>query len=116
MKPMVIILLRGKLLVRPRIRADRSTAVGRDDVDLRRNYIMVHGKGDKEGYLVFGPKTRELLVCPVCKGRLHYLAKREELACTACSLAYPIRDGIPVMLEEEARVLPTDEKDALKRA
>lgn len=48
----------------------------------------------------------EILVCPLCKGPLHHDRERQELVCRADKLAYPIRDGIPVMLEEEARDLP----------
>jgi uncharacterized protein len=49
------------------------------------------------------PKLLEILVCPLCKGKL--LVRREELVCKADRLGYPIKDGIPVMLEEEARTL-----------
>jgi uncharacterized protein YbaR (Trm112 family) len=52
-------------------------------------------------------KQMALLVCPVCKGRLALKAK--ELWCYFDKLAYPIRDGIPVMLSEEARVLTAEE-------
>ena len=55
-----------------------------------------------------------LLVCPVCKGPLQMWRNAEnrphELVCPADHLAFPIRDGIPVMLETEARVLAIDEK------
>lgn len=47
----------------------------------------------------------EILVCPLCKGRLHHDCDRHELICRADKLAFPIRDGIPVMLENEARDL-----------
>ena len=47
----------------------------------------------------------EILVCPLCKGPLSYDRTRQELACRADHLAFPIRDGIPVMLEDEARDL-----------
>ncbi len=47
----------------------------------------------------------ELLVCPVSKAPLIYDEARDELVCWASRLAYPVRDGIPVMLEEEARTL-----------
>ena len=47
----------------------------------------------------------ELLVCPVTKMRLEYDAERQELISRAAGLAFPIRDGIPVMLEDEARKL-----------
>ena len=56
------------------------------------------------------PKLLEILVCPVCKGPLAYRKAEQELVCKADRLAYPIRDGIPVMLEEEARRLPADEE------
>lgn len=54
----------------------------------------------------------EILVCPVCKGPLDYRKAELELACKACKLAYPIRDDIPVMLEDEARQLSSDEAAA----
>ena len=47
----------------------------------------------------------DILVCPICKGPLDYHKDRQELVCKADSLAFPIRDGIPVMLESEARQL-----------
>jgi len=47
----------------------------------------------------------DTLVCPVCKGRLDFDRARAELLCRADRLAYPVRDGIPVMLESEARQL-----------
>ena len=51
------------------------------------------------------PKLLEILVCPVTKGPLIYDRERQELISKSARLAYPIRDGIPVMLEEEARKL-----------
>ena len=51
----------------------------------------------------------EILVCPVCKGSLDYRKTQGELVCSACRLAYPIKDDIPVMLEEEARQIPPAE-------
>lgn len=54
-------------------------------------------------------KLLEKLVCPVCKGPLAYHKAAAELVCAADRLAYPIRDGIPVMLEGEARSLSTEE-------
>ncbi len=57
-------------------------------------------------------KLLDLLVCPICKGPLAYRKTEQELVCKADRLAYPIRDGIPVMLEEEARKLdPAAEVD-----
>lgn len=55
-------------------------------------------------------KLLEILVCPVCKGPLVYDKANAELICKADRLAYPVRDDIPVMLEEEARELPADEE------
>jgi uncharacterized protein YbaR (Trm112 family) len=55
-------------------------------------------------------KLLEILVCPVCKGPLVYQKAQQELICKADRLAYPIRDDIPVMLEEEARQLAADEE------
>jgi uncharacterized protein YbaR (Trm112 family) len=54
-------------------------------------------------------KLLELLVCPVTKGPLVYDRERQELVSRSARLAYPIRDGIPVMLEEEARKLTPEE-------
>jgi len=51
------------------------------------------------------PKLLELLVCPVTRTTLEYDSERQELISRAARLAYPIRDGIPIMLEEEARPL-----------
>ena len=51
------------------------------------------------------PKLLEILVCPVTKTRLEYDAEKQELISKAAGLAYPIRDGIPIMLPEEARRL-----------
>jgi len=59
------------------------------------------------------PKLLEMLVCPVTKGPLIYDRDRNELVSRAARLAYPIRDGIPVMLEEEARKLAPEEWEAL---
>lgn len=47
----------------------------------------------------------EILVCPRCKGRLDHQESQSELRCGACKLAYPVRDGIPIMLSDEARAL-----------
>lgn len=53
----------------------------------------------------------DTLVCPICKGRLDYDRDQAELTCRADRLAYPVRDGIPVMLESEARSLDTPRPD-----
>ncbi len=55
------------------------------------------------------PKLLEILVCPVTKGALRYERERGELWSLTAKLAYPIREGIPVMLEEEARKLSAAE-------
>lgn len=60
-------------------------------------------------------KLLEILVCPVCKGELIYRKEAQELICKADRLAYPIRDDIPVMLENEARRIDLEEYDALSR-
>jgi uncharacterized protein YbaR (Trm112 family) len=58
-------------------------------------------------------KLLDILVCPICKGKLVFMAEQGELICKGDRLAYPIRDGIPVMLEDEARQLdPEEEVDA----
>jgi uncharacterized protein YbaR (Trm112 family) len=51
-----------------------------------------------------------ILVCPVSKAPVEYDQEKDELICRASGLAYPVRDGIPVMLESEARQLTADEK------
>jgi uncharacterized protein len=58
-------------------------------------------------------KLLELLVCPVTKGRLSYDRERQELVSRGARLAYPVRDGIPILLESEARTLTDEEIDAL---
>jgi len=55
------------------------------------------------------PKLLEILVCPITKGPLVYDKDRQELISKSARLAYPIRDGIPVMLEDEARRLEPSE-------
>ena len=54
-------------------------------------------------------KLLEILVCPLCKGPLRYDKAKSELVCKADRLAYPIRDDIPVMLEDEARRIADEE-------
>lgn len=51
----------------------------------------------------------ELLVCPVTKGSLTYDRDKQELASRSARLAYPVRDGIPILLEDEARTLSDEE-------
>jgi len=56
------------------------------------------------------PKLLEILVCPVTRATLHFDREKNELVSKAAGLAYPIRDGIPIMLPEEARELTDAEK------
>lgn len=55
-------------------------------------------------------KLLDILVCPLCKGPLIFHKDRQELVCKPDRLAYPIKDGIPVMLEDDARKLGADEE------
>ncbi len=55
-------------------------------------------------------KLLEILACPLCKSDLQYNKEKQELLCKNDALAFPVRDGIPVMLENEARTLTTDER------
>ncbi|MEN5084661.1 Trm112 family protein [Bosea sp. TWI1241] len=66
-----------------------------------------HSARQDAGTTRIDPKLLEILVCPVSKTTLDYDAARQELISRAARLAYPIRDGIPIMLPEEAR--PLDE-------
>ncbi|SCC32506.1 protein YcaR [Kosakonia oryziphila] len=51
----------------------------------------------------------EIIACPVCNGKLYYSQDKQELICKIDSLAYPVREGIPVLLETEARSLTAEE-------
>lgn len=57
------------------------------------------------------PKLLEILVCPVSKTKLIYDKSRDELISTAANLAYPVRDGIPILLEDEARQISAEEAE-----
>jgi uncharacterized protein YbaR (Trm112 family) len=57
-------------------------------------------------------KLLEILVCPITKTKLIYDKKQQELISTAVGLAFPVRDGIPIMLENEARKLTEKEKES----
>lgn len=59
------------------------------------------------------PRLLEILVCPLTKGPLTYDRARQELLSPQAGLAYPVRDGIPIMLVDEARILDDGEKAAL---
>jgi uncharacterized protein YbaR (Trm112 family) len=56
------------------------------------------------------PKLLEILVCPLTKGPLHYDREKQELVSKQAGLAYPVRNGIPIMLPDEARPLNDDEQ------
>ncbi|APZ05982.1 MULTISPECIES: Trm112 family protein [Kosakonia] len=51
----------------------------------------------------------EIIACPVCNGKLNYTQDKQELICKVDSLAFPVREGIPVLLETEARALTPEE-------
>ncbi|MBD3755723.1 MAG: Trm112 family protein [Gammaproteobacteria bacterium] len=57
------------------------------------------------------PKLLEILVCPVSKTKLIYDKTTQELISTAANLAYPVRDGIPILLEDEARQISAEEAE-----
>jgi len=59
-------------------------------------------------------KLLEILVCPVCKGELRYDRTANELVCVIDKLAYPVREGVPVMLTAEARAMTSDELESLR--
>ena len=64
---------------------------------------------DKPAPMPVDPKLLDLLVCPLTKGPLRYDRERQELISERARLAFPIRDGIPIMLADEARQLGDDE-------
>ncbi|MDG6773158.1 Trm112 family protein [Thiomicrorhabdus sp. ZW0627] len=60
------------------------------------------------------PKLLEILVCPVSKTKLIYDKTNQELISTAANLAYPVRDGIPILLEDEARQITAEEAEKFR--
>lgn len=66
---------------------------------------MTEHNADTDTTTRIDPRLLEILVCPVTKATLEYDAEKQELISRAANLAYPIRDGIPIMLPEEARPL-----------
>jgi uncharacterized protein len=60
------------------------------------------------------PKLLEILICPLTRTMLRYDSERQELISRAAGLAYPIRDGVPIMLASEARELTDQERDDIK--
>ena len=63
---------------------------------------------------VTDPKLLEILICPLTRTTLRYDAERQELVSRAAGLAYPIRNGVPIMLASEARELTDQERDDLR--
>jgi len=61
------------------------------------------------------PKLLEILVCPITKTSLYFDKAQQELISTAAQLAYPVRDGIPIMLENEARTLTSEEVETYRK-
>ncbi|MGL5284776.1 hypothetical protein SAMN05880558_112116 [Aeromonas sp. RU39B] len=59
--------------------------------------------------MALDPKLLDIVACPVCKGRLNYDKSKQELVCRFDRLAYPLEEGIPVLLENRARHLPLEE-------
>jgi uncharacterized protein len=70
---------------------------------------MSNAPGQSEANARLDPRLLEILVCPRTKTSLYYDEARQELVSRAARLAFPIRDGIPIMLEDEARVLEDEE-------
>lgn len=64
--------------------------------------------------MAFDKKLLELVACPVCKGKVVYDEKSQQLVCLADRLGYPIRDGIPVMIEDSATQLSADVVESLR--
>lgn len=60
--------------------------------------------------MAINKKLLDILACPVCKGKVVYVKATQELVCHFDSIAYPIRNDIPIMLEQESRRLSSDEK------
>jgi uncharacterized protein YbaR (Trm112 family) len=69
---------------------------------------------DQRATTTVDPKLLDLLVCPLTKGPLRYDRERQELVSEQAGLAYPIRDGIPIMLVDEGR--PIDQDEAIPEA
>ncbi|WP_040725347.1 Trm112 family protein [Thiomicrorhabdus sp. Kp2] len=61
------------------------------------------------------PKLLEILVCPVSKTKLIFDKTKQELISTAANLAFPVRDGIPILLEDEARQLSAEEVETYRK-
>ena len=66
------------------------------------------------GDLKVDERLLEILVCPICKGKLIYKKEKQELICKFDRIAYLIKEGIPVMMEQEGRALSVEEVDTLR--
>lgn len=64
--------------------------------------------------MAFDKQLLSILACPVCKGQLHYTDEPESLVCRFDRLRFPIKNGIPVLIEENAEPLSLEELEALK--
>lgn len=65
--------------------------------------------------MAFDKKLLDILACPTCKGGLIFAEKSQQLVCAFDKVAYPINEGIPVLLENEAITLTSDQVDAFKK-
>jgi uncharacterized protein len=75
------------------------------DLTWKADLMDSDGSPEPDTRLTVNPRLLEILVCPVTRAELTYDAARQELVSRAARLAYPIRDGVPIMLPEEARKL-----------
>lgn len=64
--------------------------------------------------MAFNKQLLDIIACPICKGKLLYQAEQNELVCAFDRLAFPVRDNIPVLLENEGRTLSLEELEAIK--
>ncbi|MDN4501219.1 Trm112 family protein [Alteromonadaceae bacterium BrNp21-10] len=64
--------------------------------------------------MAFDKSLLDILACPACKGKLQYVAQKDELVCRFDKLAYPINTGIPVLIETEARHVEMEELESLR--
>lgn len=64
--------------------------------------------------MAFDKKLLDIVACPVCKGKLQYHAENSALICRFDRLSYPVKDGIPVLIEEKATSLSAEELEAIK--
>jgi tetraacyldisaccharide 4'-kinase len=99
----------------PLLMTEKDAVKCRDFAQSRHWYLPVQASFEAAdahhllGRVMMEARLLDLLVCPLCKGPLVYDKPAQELVCRAERLAYPVREGIPVMLEEEARQLPSDD-------